>query len=70
MREFRTLHQLLDEQERDHLNQIEEAKKKITRKKDEHLDRFYVELSTMDSQIREMEEKCQQPASELLQVRL
>ncbi|KAL8213177.1 UNVERIFIED_CONTAM: hypothetical protein K2H54_061126, partial [Gekko kuhli] len=65
--DFRTLHQLLNEQEKDHLALIEEIEKEIARKREEHLARLSEELSSLESLIREMEEKHQQPANELLQ---
>nr|XP_056701802.1 E3 ubiquitin-protein ligase TRIM7-like [Euleptes europaea] len=65
--EFRTLHQLLTEQENRMLAQIDEMEKEIGRKRDEHLAKLSEELSSLESLIREMEEKHQQPMSELLQ---
>uniref|UniRef100_A0ACB8EFW7 Uncharacterized protein n=2 Tax=Sphaerodactylus townsendi TaxID=933632 RepID=A0ACB8EFW7_9SAUR len=65
--EFRTLRRLLTERENHLLSQIEEVEKEIARKRDEHLAKLSEELSSLDSLIREMEQKHQQPASELLQ---
>ncbi|XP_015267766.1 PREDICTED: E3 ubiquitin-protein ligase TRIM41-like isoform X2 [Gekko japonicus] len=65
--EFRKLHQFLEEQEKLLLAQLEEVKKEIVRERDEHLARLSGELSSLESVIHEMEEKIQQPTSELLQ---
>nr|XP_034960944.1 uncharacterized protein LOC118080122 [Zootoca vivipara] len=65
--EFRQLHQFLEEQEKRILAQMAEAEKEIAAKRDEHLARLSRELSSLDSLIWEMEEKLQEPASEILQ---
>ncbi|XP_061469463.1 uncharacterized protein LOC133378865 [Rhineura floridana] len=65
--EFRQLHQFLEEQEKLLLAQMEEVETEIAKKRDEHLARLSEELSSLESVIEEMEGKCQQPASELLQ---
>ncbi|XP_053146297.1 zinc finger protein RFP-like isoform X2 [Hemicordylus capensis] len=65
--EFRQLHQFLEEQEKLLLAQMEELEKEIAIKREEHLATLSKELSSLASFIQEMEEKCQQPASELLQ---
>nr|XP_056722260.1 E3 ubiquitin-protein ligase TRIM7-like [Euleptes europaea] len=65
--EFRQLHSFLEEQEKRLLAQMEEVEKEVARNRDQHLAALSEELSFLDSLIREMEEKCQQPASELLQ---
>ncbi|XP_053149330.1 uncharacterized protein LOC128343923 [Hemicordylus capensis] len=65
--EFRQLHQFLEEQEKRLLAQMEELEKEIAIRRDEHLATLSEELSSLASFIPEMEEKCQQPASELLQ---
>ncbi|XP_077187173.1 tripartite motif-containing protein 10-like isoform X2 [Paroedura picta] len=65
--EFRTLHQLLNEVEKDLLADIEEVEKEVARERDNHLARLSEELSSLESLIQEMEEKHQQPESELLQ---
>uniref|UniRef100_A0A670HZC5 Uncharacterized protein n=1 Tax=Podarcis muralis TaxID=64176 RepID=A0A670HZC5_PODMU len=67
--EFRRLHQFLEEQEKRILAQMAEVEKEIAAKREEHLARLSRELSSLDSLIREMEEKLQEPESELLQVR-
>ncbi|XP_060126934.1 E3 ubiquitin-protein ligase TRIM7-like [Zootoca vivipara] len=65
--EFRRLRQFLEEQEKRILTQMADIKKEIAAKRKEHLARLSGELSSLDSLIREMEEKLQEPASELLQ---
>ncbi|XP_042306704.1 E3 ubiquitin-protein ligase TRIM7-like [Sceloporus undulatus] len=65
--EFRQLHQFLEEQEKLLLSRMEEVKKEVSKKRDEYLARLSGELSSLESLIQEMEEKKQQPASELLQ---
>uniref|UniRef100_A0A670HXC3 B30.2/SPRY domain-containing protein n=1 Tax=Podarcis muralis TaxID=64176 RepID=A0A670HXC3_PODMU len=68
--EIRRLHQFLEEQEKRILAQMAEVEKEIAAKREEHLARLSRELSSLDSLIREMEEKLQEPESELLQVRM
>nr|XP_028576235.1 E3 ubiquitin-protein ligase TRIM7-like isoform X1 [Podarcis muralis] len=65
--EFRRLRQFLEEKEKLLLAQMAEVEKEIAKKREEHLARLSRELSSLDSLIREMEEKLQEPASELLQ---
>ncbi|XP_067321610.1 zinc finger protein RFP-like [Anolis sagrei] len=64
---FRLMHQFLEEQERNLLAKMEEVEKEISAKGEEHLTRLSEELSSLSKLIQEMEEKHQQPASELLQ---
>ncbi|XP_067321515.1 zinc finger protein RFP-like [Anolis sagrei] len=64
---FRHMHQFLEEQERNLLVQVEKVEKEISAKWEEHLARFSEELTSLSKVIKEMEEKLQQPASELLQ---
>ncbi|XP_015273655.1 PREDICTED: tripartite motif-containing protein 7-like [Gekko japonicus] len=64
---FRQLHTFLEEQEKRLLAQMEEVEKEVARNRDQHLVRLSEELSSLESLIQEMEEKCQQPASDLLQ---
>nr|XP_056722248.1 E3 ubiquitin-protein ligase TRIM7-like [Euleptes europaea] len=64
---FRQLHSFLEEQEKLLLAQMEEVEKEVARNRDQHLAKLSEGLSSLDSLIREMEQKCQQPASELLQ---
>ncbi|CAI5768147.1 E3 ubiquitin-protein ligase TRIM7-like [Podarcis lilfordi] len=65
--EFRRLHQFLEEQEKRILAQMAEVEKEIAAKREEQLARLSRELSSLEGLIREMEEKLQEPASELLQ---
>ncbi|XP_032998315.1 zinc finger protein RFP-like [Lacerta agilis] len=65
--EIRLMHQFLEEKEKLLLAQMEEVEKEIAAEREEHLARLSGELSSLDSLIREMEEKLQEPASELLQ---
>nr|XP_016847384.1 PREDICTED: E3 ubiquitin-protein ligase TRIM39 isoform X2 [Anolis carolinensis] len=64
---FMHLHQFLEEQERNLLDQMEKVEKEISAKWEEHLARLSEELSSLSKLIQEIEEKNQQPASELLQ---
>ncbi|XP_042310433.1 uncharacterized protein LOC121923761 [Sceloporus undulatus] len=65
--EFRQLRQFLEDKEKFLLSRMEEVKKEVSNKRDEYLARLSGELSSLESLIQEMEEKKQQPASELLQ---
>ncbi|XP_032997951.1 zinc finger protein RFP-like [Lacerta agilis] len=64
---FKELHQFLEEQEKHLLNHVEEVEKEIGGRRDEELARLSRKLSSLERIIQEMEEKRQQPASELLQ---
>ncbi|KAL8213254.1 UNVERIFIED_CONTAM: hypothetical protein K2H54_061725 [Gekko kuhli] len=64
---FRQLHKFLEEEEKLLLAQMGEAEKEVARYRDCHLARHSEELSSLESLIQEMEEKCQQPARDLLQ---
>nr|XP_034963608.1 zinc finger protein RFP-like isoform X1 [Zootoca vivipara] len=64
---FRQLRQFLEEQEKCLLNKMEEVEKEIVGRRDEQLARLSRKLSSLERIIQEMEEKRQQPASELLQ---
>ncbi|CAI5768649.1 finger RFP-like [Podarcis lilfordi] len=64
---FRELRQFLEEQEKGLLNHMEEVEKEIAGRRDEQLARLSRKLSSLERIIQEMEEKSQQPASELLQ---
>ncbi|KAJ7303381.1 hypothetical protein JRQ81_012343 [Phrynocephalus forsythii] len=65
--QFKELHAILNRQEKLLLSHLEEVEKEIARKTEEHQARLSVELSSLGGLIQEMEEKCQQPPSELLQ---
>uniref|UniRef100_A0A670HNM1 B box-type domain-containing protein n=1 Tax=Podarcis muralis TaxID=64176 RepID=A0A670HNM1_PODMU len=64
---FRELRQFLEEQEKRLLTHVEEVEKEIAGRRDEQLARLSRKLSSLEEIIQEMEEKSQQPASELLQ---
>ncbi|CAI5768623.1 finger RFP-like [Podarcis lilfordi] len=64
---FRELRQFLEEQEEGLLTHVEEVEKEIAGRRDEQLARLSRKLSSLERIIQEMEEKGQQPASELLQ---
>ncbi|XP_042310476.1 zinc finger protein RFP-like [Sceloporus undulatus] len=64
---FRQMHEFLEEQEKVLLSQMEETEKEISAKREEHLAILSEELSFLEDLIWEVEEKNQQPASELLQ---
>nr|XP_056722802.1 E3 ubiquitin-protein ligase TRIM7-like [Euleptes europaea]XP_056722805.1 E3 ubiquitin-protein ligase TRIM7-like [Euleptes europaea] len=64
---FRQLHSFLEEQEKLLLAQMEEVEKEVARNRVQHLVKLSEALSSLDNLIQEMEEKSQQPASELLQ---
>ncbi|XP_042703390.2 zinc finger protein RFP-like [Chrysemys picta bellii] len=65
--EFQQLHQFLEEQERLRLAQLEELNQEIEKGRAEYLAKLSEEISSFNSLISEMEQKCQQPASEFLQ---
>uniref|UniRef100_A0ACB8EFV6 Uncharacterized protein n=1 Tax=Sphaerodactylus townsendi TaxID=933632 RepID=A0ACB8EFV6_9SAUR len=64
---FRELRSLLEEQEKRFLAHMEEVEEEVARKRDQYLAKFSEALSSLDSRAQEIEEMCQQPASELLQ---
>ncbi|XP_077778395.1 zinc finger protein RFP-like [Podarcis muralis] len=64
---FRELRRFLEEQEKHLLTHVEEVEKEIAGRRDEQLARLSRKLSSLERIIQEMEEKSQQPASELLQ---
>ncbi|XP_054834930.1 E3 ubiquitin-protein ligase TRIM7-like [Eublepharis macularius] len=64
---FKKLHSFLEEQEKLLLAQMEEMEKEVARRRDKHLVELSEELSSLESLIQDMEEKIQQPASEVLQ---
>ncbi|EMP38897.1 Zinc finger protein RFP [Chelonia mydas] len=69
MSEFEQLRQFLDEQERLLLAQLEELDKEIVKIQDENVTQLSEKISRLSDLISEIEEKCQQPTSEFLQVR-
>uniref|UniRef100_A0A8D2JJF6 Uncharacterized protein n=1 Tax=Varanus komodoensis TaxID=61221 RepID=A0A8D2JJF6_VARKO len=62
---FRQLHQFLAIQEELLLAQMDEVKQGIAKKREEHMAVLTWEISSLESLIQELEEKCQQPAGEL-----
>ncbi|XP_060126750.1 zinc finger protein RFP [Zootoca vivipara] len=64
---FKELRRFLEEQEKRLLNHVEEVEKEIAGRRNEQLAKLSSNLSFLERIIQEMEEKCQQPASELLQ---
>ncbi|XP_077187076.1 E3 ubiquitin-protein ligase TRIM7-like [Paroedura picta] len=64
---FRQLHLFLEEQEKHLVAQVEEVEKAIAKERDQHLAELSESLSALESLIREVEEKCQQSPSEILQ---
>lgn len=66
---FQRLQQELEEQQRLLLDRLRQLKQHIWRERDEYLSTLSEEVTRLGAQVRELEDKCQQPASELLQVR-
>ncbi|XP_048345068.1 E3 ubiquitin-protein ligase TRIM7-like [Sphaerodactylus townsendi] len=64
---FRQLHSFLEEREKLLLVQTEKVEETIARNRDQELAKISEELSSLESLIREMEEKCQLPAGQFLQ---
>ncbi|XP_038227459.1 zinc finger protein RFP-like isoform X2 [Dermochelys coriacea] len=67
MSEFERLRQFLEEQERLLLARLAELEKGMTKMRDENVTKLCEKISHLSKLIREMEGKCQQPASEFLQ---
>ncbi|XP_008103861.1 E3 ubiquitin-protein ligase TRIM7 [Anolis carolinensis] len=67
LEESTQVRQFLEEQEKHIQVQMEELKKQITRKRDEHLVLLSRKVSSLESLIQKMKEKCQHPPVELLQ---
>nr|XP_034960933.1 E3 ubiquitin-protein ligase TRIM7-like [Zootoca vivipara] len=65
--EFKQLRLFLEKWEKELLKQMEEVETEIVRKRDEQLAKLSRELDPLPNIIRELEEKLQQPPSELLQ---
>uniref|UniRef100_A0A8D2IWL3 Uncharacterized protein n=1 Tax=Varanus komodoensis TaxID=61221 RepID=A0A8D2IWL3_VARKO len=68
--EFQKTESFLHAKERHQLAQLEDLKIEAEVKQNENITRFSEEISCLTELISEMEKKCQQPASEFLQVRL
>lgn len=67
--EIKELHQFVERQEQLLLGQLAKLDQEIVRRQEENIAKILEEISSVGEQIRELEEKCQQPAYELLQVR-
>lgn len=70
MSEVKELHQFVEGQEHLLLDQLAKLDQEIMRRQEENINRLLEEISSISKQIHELEEKCQQPACEFLQVRL
>uniref|UniRef100_A0A8C8RDM2 RING-type E3 ubiquitin transferase n=1 Tax=Pelusios castaneus TaxID=367368 RepID=A0A8C8RDM2_9SAUR len=68
--EFKQLHLFLEEQEQRQLDQLSELDQKIVKTREENATKYSDVFSCLSELVCEMEGKCQQPASEFLQVRL
>lgn len=66
---FERLQQELGKQQRLLLARLTELERQIWKERDEYLSKLSEEVARLGVQVKELEEKCQQPASELLQVR-
>ncbi|XP_036016671.1 E3 ubiquitin-protein ligase TRIM15 isoform X2 [Mus musculus] len=49
------------------LNRLEELERQICKEREEYISKVSQEVDRLSTQVEELEEKCQQPASELLQ---
>ncbi|KAM9120048.1 zinc finger protein RFP-like isoform 2-T2 [Pangshura tecta] len=65
--QFEKLHTFLREQERLLLAWLDKLEKEVTARKDENICRLTEEVSRLSALIGQMEEKCEQPASEFMQ---
>uniref|UniRef100_A0A674JIB0 RING-type E3 ubiquitin transferase n=1 Tax=Terrapene triunguis TaxID=2587831 RepID=A0A674JIB0_9SAUR len=68
--EFQQVRQLVEEKQRFLLAQLDEINKDILKRQNNYIAKITEEISRLDHLISELEGKCQQPASEFLQVRL
>ena len=66
---FERLQQELGKQQRLLLARLTELERQIWKEREEYLSKLSEEVARLGVQVKELEEKCQQPASELLQVR-
>ncbi|XP_010071610.1 PREDICTED: tripartite motif-containing protein 15-like [Pterocles gutturalis] len=64
---IKELQQFLEGQERLLLDRLVKLDQEITRRQEESIGKLSEEISSVGEQIRELEEKCQQPACEFLQ---
>uniref|UniRef100_A0A8D0KSS6 Uncharacterized protein n=1 Tax=Strix occidentalis caurina TaxID=311401 RepID=A0A8D0KSS6_STROC len=66
--EVKALHQFVEGQERLLLDRLAKLDQEILRRQEETISKLLEEISSIGEQIHELEEKCQQPACEFLQV--
>uniref|UniRef100_A0A672U2T4 Uncharacterized protein n=1 Tax=Strigops habroptila TaxID=2489341 RepID=A0A672U2T4_STRHB len=66
--QVKELQQFVAEQESVLLERLAKLDQDIVRRQEENINRLLGEISSISEQVRELEEKCQQPACELLQV--
>lgn len=66
---FERLQQELEQQRCLLLARLQELEQQIWKERDEYITKVSEEVTRLGAQVKELEEKCQQPASELLQVR-
>uniref|UniRef100_A0A8D1X4F9 E3 ubiquitin-protein ligase TRIM15 n=1 Tax=Sus scrofa TaxID=9823 RepID=A0A8D1X4F9_PIG len=64
---FERLQQELGEQQRLLLARLTELERQIWKERDKYISKLSEEVARLGTQVKELEEKCQQPASELLQ---
>nr|XP_021507007.1 tripartite motif-containing protein 15 isoform X1 [Meriones unguiculatus] len=64
---FARLKQELRDQRCQLLNRLEELEQQIWKEREEYIMKVSQEVNRLDAQVEELEEKCQRPASELLQ---
>ncbi|ELW47095.1 Tripartite motif-containing protein 15, partial [Tupaia chinensis] len=64
---FESLQQELGRQQRLLLARLRELEEQIWRERDDYISKVSEEVARLGAQVKELEEKCQQPASELLQ---
>ncbi|XP_061475342.1 zinc finger protein RFP-like isoform X2 [Rhineura floridana] len=67
MVKYQELHQFLIHQQHFLLTKMDEVEDEIAKKRDEHMGVLFEELFSLNRIIRELEDKCQQPADEFLQ---
>ncbi|XP_059576167.1 E3 ubiquitin-protein ligase TRIM15-like [Alligator mississippiensis] len=65
--QFERLHQFLEKQERLFLAWLEELERDIETRKDESITQLSEKLSCLDALLRELEEKCEEPAMGFLE---
>lgn len=66
---YEKLQQELEEQQCLLLVRLRELEQQIWKERDEYISKVLEEVARLGTQVKELEEKCQQPGSELLHVR-